>query len=81
MDKYEIRVEGPFEYKMTDGPFTLDDLQRNWPEYVINYEPSYTLILLDNQGNVLRQEPGGAKDALLRDWVTIDEWNKDEETK
>lgn len=75
MTKFEIRVEGDFEYKMTDGPFTLEDLQRHWPEYLINFEPTFTLFLIDNEGNVLRAESGAAEDAMQRDWVVLDEWN------
>jgi hypothetical protein len=75
MDKFDIRIEGPFEYKMTDGPITEEQLQRLWPEYLINFEPTYTLFLFDSKGNVLRQEQGVAEGALQRDWVTVDEWN------
>jgi hypothetical protein len=77
MDKFEIRVEGTFEFHYTDGPFLTEDLAKHWPEYLINYDPTFTLFLFDNQGNVLRQESGQAPDAMLRDWVTIDEWNTD----
>ena len=75
MSKFEIRVEGTFEYSHTDGPFTEEELQKFWPEYLINYDPTFTLFLFDSHGNVVRQESGGAKDAMLRDWVTLDEWN------
>lgn len=74
MDKFEIRVEGPFEYKQTDGPFTLEDLQRHWPEYLINFDPAFMLFLIDNEGNVLRHEHGRDEDAMGRDWCTVEEW-------
>jgi hypothetical protein len=79
MDKFEIRVEGKFEYNNTDGPFTMEELQKWWPEYLINHDPTFALFLFDSQGNVLRQETGVAEDAMLRDWVTVDEWNNDKE--
>lgn len=75
--KFDIRIEGPFEYKHTDGPFTMDDLQRHWPEYLINHEPSMMLTLVDNEGNVVHHEPGRVEDCMRRDWVTLDEWNND----
>lgn len=79
MNKFEIRVIGsvPVPMDCTDGPFTMVDLQRHWPEYLINWSPDFLLYLLDNQGNTVRKEAGADWDAMRRDWVTLEEWNED----
>lgn len=74
-DKFEIRVEGPFEYMSTTGPYTEEELQHHWPEHLINFGPEYMLFLLANGGSLVRMEPGRVEHATLRDWVTVNEWN------
>lgn len=79
MYMFDIRVIGtnPVHMNCTDGPFTMEDLQRQWPEYLVNWSPEFLVAILDNKGNVVRQEAGVDWDAMRRDWVTLEEWNED----